>query len=268
MVSGLEIAGVILASIPLIILALEHHGKGVTVLRVLCEYERGIRILARDLKTELGKFQDVCKALLFGSMQHLQIEFMIRNPLAGLWRDEHIKKRILALLSKSSIVFNVSVFNIHKALDLIKERWNTVRATSMPREVFSPRKRLVYTDIMSTLVANIAELQGLAGGLARTEPDLSTPATLPLPNQEWPKMRIIRNLSTNSLTKALRATLGHPSHENIGPELEGTQLAMSSHKESKTTVTRMLQVAVYTNKQKQRTTRLKHPTHIFQRLPS
>jgi hypothetical protein len=143
------------------------------------------------------------------------------------------KNRILARLSRSSIVFDVSVLNIHRALDLMKGQMEHCPSDFNVKRSIPPRKRLVYADIMSTIVANIAELQGLAGGLARTEPELSTPATLPLPNQGWPKMRNIRNLSSNSLTKALRATLGYPSHENIGPELEGTQFARSSHKENK-----------------------------------
>ncbi|KAK4442064.1 hypothetical protein QBC34DRAFT_37370 [Podospora aff. communis PSN243] len=237
MVSGLEIAGVILASIPLIISALEHHGKGVTMLRVLCEYERGIRVLVRGLRTELDKFQDVCKALLFSSMPPLQIDFILRNPLAGPWRDARFKKSILARLGKSSVVFDVSVTNIHKALDLMKGQ---MEHSPSDKSGFLSRKRLICDDIMSTIVANVTELQGLANGLRKAEPELPTPAAMSVSNDGWSKMRNIRNLSSNNLAKVLSTTLRRSSRENLGTALESTQIAKVAHEDRKTMVTRIL----------------------------
>jgi len=134
------------------------------------------------------------------------------------------KNRILARLSRSFIAFDVSVLNIHRALDLMKGQMEHCPSDFNVKRSIPPRKRLVYADIMSTIVANIAELQGLAGSLARTEPELSTPAALPLPNQGWPKMRKSSNSLTKGLARNTRTSQSRPVTKTSDPSWRARNL--------------------------------------------
>ncbi|KAK0611983.1 hypothetical protein B0T14DRAFT_531375 [Immersiella caudata] len=220
MLSGIEILGLVLASLPIVISALEHHGKGITVLRVLCEYDRGLQRLARNLRTELAKFQNVCKVLLAGLIPEPEIEFAISNPLAGLWRDARVKKSILGRLSKSSIAFDVSVSNINTAIDMMKNQIEVQKpnAFNIKKYILS-KKNSTFTDLMSTIVTNVAALQRLANGLRGTESDLGSQITLLTPQQRRAGLDIIPSASSNVFAKALRSTLRRTWQEalRMGP---------------------------------------------------
>jgi hypothetical protein len=253
MATGIEVTGVVLALIPIVISALEHRGKGVAVLRVLCEYERGLHLLARDLRAELAKFQNVCKVLLTGLISPSRVTFMINNPLSELWRDSHVKKRILARLGPSSIPdFEVSVSNINRAIELMRSQLEIQNSSVFAiKRILFTRNNSVYIDAMSTIVANIAELQWLASRCRGAESELATKTALLIPSQRRARFGIIRGSSKYGLEKALRPALKRSSRDDdVGLAVEGTHAASAGAKEDKATAARVLvfQIGIFLKK--------------------
>ena len=120
--SGFEIAGVVLGSIPLVIATLENYLKGVRTIKRWGMYERELRSLIRNLETEKVKLQNVCEKLLDGLVSPSQIEEMVDNPLGILWTEEETQKKIRDRLWRSSSIFAQTVNEMKDAIDEIKEK--------------------------------------------------------------------------------------------------------------------------------------------------
>lgn len=65
MASGLEIAGLVLATLPLIINCLEHYNEGLKPLRNFFNYRETIERLASDLLTQKWELFHTCERLVW-----------------------------------------------------------------------------------------------------------------------------------------------------------------------------------------------------------
>lgn len=171
--SGFEIAGVVLGSIPLLISALEHYGEGLSTIQRWRKYQRELQSLIRNLETERVKFQNVCEKLLVGLVPASDIEAMIDDPLSDLWRRETIEKKIRARLWKSSAVFNDTVKDIVTALGEIKREIDSQKdgnVSELRRGIFT-LKRFHYEDRLSTIRNGVSNLENLTDRNIELEPE-------------------------------------------------------------------------------------------------
>jgi hypothetical protein len=120
--SGFEIAGAILGSIPLVISTLEHYKNGVSVIQRYRRYERELQRLIRNLETEQVKLQNVCEKLLDGIVPPSRIDAMVENPGGELWTKEETQKAIRARLWKSWDVFERTLRDIQTATEGMYEK--------------------------------------------------------------------------------------------------------------------------------------------------
>ena len=120
--SGFEIAGVVLGSIPLVIATLKHYQEGVQTVQRWRRYDRELRSLIRNLETEKVKLQNVCEKLLDGLVPPSQIEEMVDNPLGNLWMEEETRKKIRARLWRSSNIFEETINEMRDAIEEMKEK--------------------------------------------------------------------------------------------------------------------------------------------------
>lgn len=114
--SGLEVIGVVLGSIPLIISALEHYRDGATAIKRFRRYDREKQSVVRNLKTERVKMQNVCEKLLEDLVAKSQIQAMTQNPFGQLWQEDSIKRKIRERLEESIEVFESIVVDIKDAI--------------------------------------------------------------------------------------------------------------------------------------------------------
>jgi len=120
--SGFEIAGVVLGSIPLVISLLEHYQGGLRTIQRLRKYDRELQSLIRNLRTEQAKLQNVCEKLLEGLVPLSRIDEMVENPFGDLWSDEEIQKKIRARLWRSWGVFEQTAIDMNAAIEEMMER--------------------------------------------------------------------------------------------------------------------------------------------------
>lgn len=114
--SGLEIVGVVLGSIPLVISALEHYRDGLRTIQRWRKWDRELQSLIRNLETEQAKFQDICEKLLMGIVSPSRIEVMVEKPLGDLWMEKETQKKIRARLWRSWDVFERNLEDISGAI--------------------------------------------------------------------------------------------------------------------------------------------------------
>lgn len=120
--SGFEVAGIVLGSIPLVISTLEHYKNGISVIQRYRRYERELQRLIRNLETEKVKLQNVCEKLLDGIVPPSRIDDMVENPGGDLWVKRETQKAIRTRLWKSWNVFEKTLRDIQTATDEMYEK--------------------------------------------------------------------------------------------------------------------------------------------------
>ncbi|KAK8057448.1 hypothetical protein PG996_011385 [Apiospora saccharicola] len=153
--SGFEVVGIVLGTIPLIISAIEKY-KAVGSPR---KYARELNSLRRSLAAELEIFEGICEKLLTGMVADTDIENMIREPFGSLWQDEEINKRIRLRLWKSYISFEGTVQDMVEALDQLSTKLGSLQVCSS--------LQTLQRKLTSMIQAKSSASSSIAGGLER-----------------------------------------------------------------------------------------------------
>jgi hypothetical protein len=92
--SGLEVAGVVLAVLPLIISALEHYAKGVEGLKRYHGYKRHIQSLINEVKTHKFRFSNTLEQLVTGIVRIDEMAAFIADPAKYPEVNLQLKERL------------------------------------------------------------------------------------------------------------------------------------------------------------------------------
>lgn len=212
--SGFEVAGIVLGSIPLLISALEHYGEGLSTIQRWRKYERELKALIRNLKTEQVKLQNVCEKLLVGLVPTSDIEAMIESPFGELWRQEIIEKKIRARLWKSPAVFKDTITDVSTAINELKREIDSQRdgnVSELKRGIFT-LKRPHFTERLATIRNGISDLENLTDRNIELEPERRVRSQTKL-------FSVLRDMSS-SFYRALRASLRCSCKHQVGLELQ------------------------------------------------
>lgn len=122
--SGFEIAGVVLGSIPIVISALEFYMRGISTVGRWRRFEREIETLVLQLSTEEANLQNVYERLLCNIVPDENIEPMLQDPFGPLWRDQEILGRINRRLWRHRNIFEQNVRIMDDAMEEAKRKLN------------------------------------------------------------------------------------------------------------------------------------------------
>lgn len=120
--SGLEIAGVVLGTIPLLISGLEHYAQGVQTIRRLIGYKWELKSLVNSLKTEDSIFKNTCETLLDRLARPSTIESLLKDPGGDEWKAPDLGRKLERRLGDSYSVFFENVTAIHESIQAFQER--------------------------------------------------------------------------------------------------------------------------------------------------
>jgi hypothetical protein len=180
--SGLEVVGVVLGSIPLIISALEHYRDGVSTIQRWRRYERERQSLVRSLKTERVKMHNICEKLLVGLVSPSQVQAMIQSPFGTLWQEDAVKRKIRARLGDSIEVFESNVEEMRDAMYEMMQRLGLDQGAQSPgksksfiskefQRVAFAISRSSYEDILSKMRNCTSDLEALTNQTVSLEPE-------------------------------------------------------------------------------------------------
>lgn len=122
--SGFEIAGIILGTIPVAISLAQEYRKAIHSWR---KYDREVKSLILRLKTEGNILETHCEKLLNGIVSHAEIQPMIREPFGPLWKETHINDMARQRLWESYDAFEETVSGMQEAAE---ELTNKLRVNS------------------------------------------------------------------------------------------------------------------------------------------
>ncbi|KAK4177090.1 hypothetical protein QBC36DRAFT_139588 [Triangularia setosa] len=180
--SGFEVAGIVLGSVPIVISALQLYVKGASTINRLRFATKELKSVTRNLQTEHIKLQNVYERLLADIVPESQIETMINNPFGPLWSAPETASRIQRRLWRSSKLFQEIVDDMHNAMDEIKQkldigpdgdvRWLKLSGVRKEyKRALFVLQRSEYQDVLSRLKDGISSLENLLEMNVELEPD-------------------------------------------------------------------------------------------------
>lgn len=117
--SGFEVAGIVLGSIPIIVTAIEAY---INFMRDWGKVTAELKSLNRQLTTERAKLYNVLDQLLGNMVPQRDIEPMLQNPMGPLWQAKETNDKIRRLLQDSYTPFEETVLEIQDILEDIMRR--------------------------------------------------------------------------------------------------------------------------------------------------
>ena len=212
--SGFEIAGIVLGSIPLVISTLEHYGDGLSALQRWRRYRREVHCLTRNLETERVKLQNVCEKLLVDIVPPSRIETMINDPMGNLWREEATQRKVRVRLWKGFDAFESTIGDVQTAVSEMNRRITSQcgpQASELKRAIFT-LSRSQYTDLLSTIRDGISNLENLTDRNMELEPARRL-------RSQGRFLMLLREMS-KSIYRALRFGLDCSCGHDVGLRLE------------------------------------------------
>lgn len=122
MVTGIETAGIVLGTLPLIISALEHYAEGVETIHKWWRYKRELASLRRILDAEYIRFLNTCEELLVGLVPDAALAALLDNPGGAGWFDPDIDRKLRLRLRKSYPSYLETVTDMFDVMSVLERK--------------------------------------------------------------------------------------------------------------------------------------------------
>lgn len=122
MVTGVETAGLILGSLPLIISALEHYAEGISTIEKWWRYKRELASLKRILGAEYDRFLNTLEELLAGLVPDATLADLLNCPGGVGWQSEDLSAKLQLRLRKSYNSYLNTINDLNEVISILKAK--------------------------------------------------------------------------------------------------------------------------------------------------
>ena len=122
--SGIEIAGIVLAALPIIISALEHYESGLDRARSFFKWGDVLEKALRELWIQHSYFELTLRNLLASIASLPQINEMMVDPLSPLWQSQELSEALEEKLGPAHKVYVHLVQEIGTQLKTLSNHLN------------------------------------------------------------------------------------------------------------------------------------------------
>jgi hypothetical protein len=120
--SGFEVTGVVLGSIPLVISALEHYAQGVSSIKRMIKYRWELKELIIALQTQYGIYRNTCEQLLDGLVSAPMLEELVKDSDSPLWQDPSLNEKLRERLNTSYDNYLMLLKSLDATIEEFKRR--------------------------------------------------------------------------------------------------------------------------------------------------
>ncbi|KAI0414938.1 hypothetical protein F5X98DRAFT_347824 [Xylaria grammica] len=120
--SGFEVVGVVLGSIPLLISALEHYERGIKTIQIVRRRAKVMHSLAIALSTEQTILRNTCETLLGGIIDPGDMGPLLADPFGPLWKDPYTEAIVERRLDHTLKDFKALVYSMKEAVEEIRSK--------------------------------------------------------------------------------------------------------------------------------------------------
>ncbi|KAK1758825.1 hypothetical protein QBC47DRAFT_436008 [Echria macrotheca] len=198
--SGFEVAGVVLGSIPIVVSALEFYIKGLGTMGRWRRFTVELNSLVLKLRTEEAKLQNVCEKLLRGIVDDDHIYAMLQDPLHPMWTEPktvaHLRRRLWRHLK----LFEENVKGMDQAMGEMRRKLGIgAHGKKHIKRIMFVLQQDEYQSLLRQLREGVSSLEDLVSGNMELEA-----ARCRASQVKW--YRLLQDLST-SIYEALRASV-------------------------------------------------------------
>lgn len=123
MVTGVEVAGLALATFPLVVSGLSHYVEGLETIRSWRQFRRELRTYSIAFETERFWYLDTLEELLEGIVESSEeLASMVADPRHPSWRKPKYQERLQARLDRSYDLFFCKIEDMVKRLGHIQTK--------------------------------------------------------------------------------------------------------------------------------------------------
>ena len=126
MVTPVETAGLVLAALPLVIVAIENYRKGLDPIKDYLRYSSMLKALQTRLRLEQDLYQGTLKRLLITQLSPSELEGLFAGPgeplEASLWGTHGIEKKLQLALGKKYDMFMNVIKDMDATLKTLMEK--------------------------------------------------------------------------------------------------------------------------------------------------
>ncbi|KAJ2983179.1 hypothetical protein NUW58_g6293 [Xylaria curta] len=120
--SGFEVIGVVLGSIPLLISALEHYERGIKTIQIVRRRAKVMHSLATALSTEQTILRNTCETLLGGIIDPKHMKPLLAEPFGPLWKNPDIEALVEQRLDHTLNDFKALALSMNEAVEEIRSK--------------------------------------------------------------------------------------------------------------------------------------------------
>jgi hypothetical protein len=121
MVTGVETAGLVLASIPLAVSLAEHYRSGLKPFRDLRHFHREFKSHAVQVGTQHAIFRKNLDKLLRQIVPAAEAELLMKNPGGLAWTDAQLEQKFKTILGESYGPIIDNIAEINRVIDKLKK---------------------------------------------------------------------------------------------------------------------------------------------------
>lgn len=119
MLTGVETAGLVLATLPLFISAFEHYNDGLEPIKAFWDIDRQLPIQIRRLRNQHVHFEQTLRILLAQIVEADEVEEMIAAPNSGIWKTVEMLERLESRLQESCNAYQDTVDHMEEIMKRI-----------------------------------------------------------------------------------------------------------------------------------------------------
>jgi hypothetical protein len=122
MVTGVETAGLVLSSIPLILASLEFYAKGIAVTKRCLKYEQQFQSLIIELRTENAICTNTLSLLLAGVVRKKDMADFLADPCGKRWKDAQFDQALQKRLGETYGPYMATISELNHSAEIFRQK--------------------------------------------------------------------------------------------------------------------------------------------------
>jgi hypothetical protein len=122
MATGIEVAGLVLATIPLVLAGLELYANGISATRRYLRYSREFKELVEDLRAEHTIYLNSIQILLFGVVSQNDMTRFLTEPCGDRWKEDKFDQKLRKRLGQTYGSYLETIAKMNDAAEEFKQR--------------------------------------------------------------------------------------------------------------------------------------------------
>lgn len=122
MATGVEVAGLVLGSLPIVLAGLEFYARGIKVSKRFWRWREEVNGLVDELRAENAVYQNSIETLLLGVVDSKDVTEFLANPGGKLWMEATFERKLKRRLGTSYDPYLNTISRLRTAVEDFKKR--------------------------------------------------------------------------------------------------------------------------------------------------